>query len=116
MDHGGGNDLWGTLSDLVYAAVSIAIAIFFGFIRYAQQFTDPANAERFRWQIAALKGVIAGAAGLLAGWLSQYWLFNKYLAWIFIATAGYAGAEFLQTLKEVIYDQLRKRADATAKP
>ena len=106
--NGGLEDLWNGAKEGIIGAL---IAMFFGLLRYGQEFLNP-TPPQFRWWIAGLKAVTAAATGWLATWmlLEWHWIPEKtYLSGILISLSGWGGAEFINTLKEGAYDFLRRK-------
>lgn len=92
-------------------AIGAAIAIVFGWLRYAQDFIPPER-PTFSWRLFLLKGLIAGASGWLTTWLllEWNWVHDKpYLSGLLISLAGWGGAEVINAAKEGLIDLLRKK-------
>lgn len=101
----------------VFAKVCIAfgIAAVAGLVKYAQRFTlPPAERPRWEWGVFVIKGVTAGAMGVLTFWLLSGWTTNENYIHFLIAIAGWGGAETGEFFWELGKDALRKAAGAAA--
>ena len=108
MDPKGLEALWDGAREGILGAL---IAMLFGVLRYGQDFLMP-EPPPFKLRILFLKGVTAGAAGWLATWLLLEWNWipeKIYLSGILISLSGWGGAEFINVVKEGLYDFLRRR-------
>jgi hypothetical protein len=101
--------------NLNQVSLGFLIAAFFGFIRVLQDYIAPDAPAKFRWVVATVKTMIAGATGVLTTWLCLQWEIGPYMSGFLIAVAGYGGAETLQVFKEAGYDFIRRKAAATEK-
>ena len=108
IPNGGLEDLWNGAREGILGAL---IALFFGVLRYGQDFLSP-EPPKFLWRVLFLKGITAGAAGWLATWLLLEWNWipeKIYLSGILISLSGWGGAEFINVIKEGLYDFLRRK-------
>lgn len=109
MNEGDGG-LW---TRFQYALVGFAIGAFFGLLKLAQSFLQEPR-PRFRWWVWVIKGSTAGAVGFLAALGAEELKLSLPLAGIFIAIAGWGGAEVLDASKDIALDALRKKLNAAA--
>lgn len=107
--------LGGIFKNFNQVLLAFAIASFFGFIRYLQDFIAPDAPVKFRWLIALAKTLIAGAVGMVTMWLMLEWHVGPYFSAFVIAVAGYGGAETMQVFKEAGYDFIRRKAQSPPK-
>jgi hypothetical protein len=109
------NPLVAMLAKFSDAALAIAIAAFFGLIRYMQDFLGP-EPPAFKWVFATAKVLTAGAVGLLVHWLVIEWKVSPNFSAFLIAVAGYGGAESINAFKEVGLEFIRRKASNSSGP
>lgn len=100
--------LGGLFRDVSTMLLGFAIAVFFGLVKEARDYTMHPT-PTVQWKIVVLKMVIAGASGLVVTWLTLEWQVGKYLAGVLVAIAGYAGAEVLDIVKEAAYAAVKRK-------
>lgn len=90
-----------------YLMGAFGIGLFFGALRYAQDFTVEPRPP-FKWWIWLIKGFTAGAVGFLAA--IGCWEFNITipLGIILVALSGWGGVDTLNAAKEGMFDAIRR--------
>lgn len=89
------------------AAIVTATAMFFGLAAYLQTFLVE-NPPAFRLLIVAAKCVLSIAAGWLAFLVFRELKASDNWTYIAVAVAGWGGADFINAVKEGIYDRVRR--------
>lgn len=98
--------------DLLWVAL---VAMFFGFVRYLQDFLVP-NPPAFRWFIASAKALTSLAAGGLAYVVMRELGASENWRWVGISLAGWGGADGINAAKEAWLDWIRRKAAQAAEP
>lgn len=104
--------LAGLFKDMWSLLLGVCIAVFFGIVKEAKEYSQTNPTPPIKWKMLFLKAILAGASGLLVTMLTLEWKLGPYLSGVLVAVAGYAGAEFIEVIKEAAYETIRRRLGA----
>ena len=90
-----------------------AIAAFAGVVNYIQRFASE-TPPPWRWGFFFVKILTAGFAGLLTHWLLSKWGWGDDYVNFAVAIAGYGGAETIVFLQTILFDAIRRKAEAAS--